>query len=345
MKKMNVRANVKAILLAFSIFILLMFSLCTGKGGGQSQAMGGIVAVDGSSTVYPITQAMAEEFQRANPGVKVTVGISGTGGGFKKFCNGETDISDASRPIKKSEIEACEKNGIDFIELPVAFDGISIVVNPGNDWVNCLKVSELREIWKPESRIKKWRDIRENFPDAEIELVGAGTDSGTFDYFTKAIVGEEHVQRSDYLASEDDNVLVKAVATEKYALGYFGYAYYKENKDKLKLVAIDDENPKNGDGCIYPSEETISKGLYQPLSRPIFIYVSKASADKPEVQAFVRFYMENAKSLVPETGYVPLPERAYELALKRFNKRKTGSIFSGGSQVGVSIEEILERES
>ena len=332
----------------FAIVFLLIFSLCTGKSGErpeQSTGLSGIVTIDGSSTVFPITQAIAEEFQIANPGIKVTVGISGTGGGFKKFCNGEVDINDASRPIRESEIEACEKNGISFIELPVAFDGIAVVANPANDWVSCLKVSELREIWKPGSKVKKWSDIRQGFPEGEIKLVGPGTDSGTFDYFTKAIVGEEHSQRSDYLASEDDNVLVQAVANEKYALGYFGYAYYAENKDKLKLIAVDDENPDNGNACVYPSEETISNGLYQPLSRPLFIYINRESADKPEVKAFVRFYLENAAKLVPEVGYVALPQKAYQLALKRFEERKTGSIFSGGSEVGVSIEEILEKES
>ena len=311
----------------------------------QTQKISGAIKVDGSSTVYPITEAAAEEFQKLYPGVRVTVGISGTGGGFKKFCNGETDISDASRPIKQKEIDACAAKGVDFIEIPIAFDGLSVVVNPANDWIGeGMNVAELREIWKPDSKVTKWSDVRPHWPEEKIFLVGADPDSGTFDYFTNAIVGKERASRSDYTASADDNVLVQAIAGEKYALGYFGYGYYVENQDKLKLVAIDDGNPNNGAGYIKPNPETISKGVYQPLSRPIFIYVSTKSADKPEIEEFVRFYLTDGRPLVKEVGYVRMPDKAYELGLKRFEERKTGSIFSGGSQVGVSIEELLARE-
>ncbi len=338
------------IVMAF-LLALIVAACGGGKAAPQKQGEGalqGLIQVDGSSTVYPITEAMAEEFQREHPNVRITVGISGTGGGFKKFCSGETDISDASRPIKPSEIEACKANGVEFIELPVAFDALSVVVNPQNDWVDYLTVEELRLIWAPESqgKITKWSQVRAGWPDEEMHLFGPGTDSGTFDYFTAAIVGKEGASRGDYQASEDDNVLVQGVANDKYALGYFGLAYYMENKDVLKAVPIDDGNPNNGDGPIPPSPETVLDGKYQPLSRPIFIYVSTKAAERPEVQAFIRFYLDptNAETLVPEVGYVPLPEKVYELALNRFEKRVTGSVFGGGSQVGVSLEELLQKE-
>ncbi len=338
------------IVMAF-LLALIVAACGGGKAAPQKQGEGalqGLIQIDGSSTVYPITEAMAEEFQREHPNVRITVGISGTGGGFKKFCSGEIDITDASRPIKPSEIEACKSNGVEFIELPVAFDALSIVVNPQNDWVDYLTVEELRLIWAPESqgKITKWSQVRAGWPDEEMHLFGPGTDSGTFDYFTAAIVGKEGASRGDYQASEDDNVLVQGVANDKYALGYFGLAYYLENKDVLKAVPIDDGNPSNGDGPIPPSPETVLNGTYQPLSRPIFIYVSTKAAERPEVQAFIRFYLDptNAEVLVPEVGYVPLPEKVYQLALNRFAKRVTGSVFGGGSQVGVSLEELLQKE-
>ncbi|MDI3531228.1 MAG: phosphate transport system substrate-binding protein [Candidatus Atribacteria bacterium] len=306
-----------------------------------------IVSIDGSSTVYPITEAVAEEFQMENRDIKVVVGISGTGGGFKRFCRGETDINDASRPIKASEIELCKENGIEYIELPIAFDGIAVVVNPANDWVDYLTVEELKKIWEPEAqgKVLYWSDIRPEWPKEKITLFGPGVDSGTFDYFTEAIVGEAGASRGDFIASEDDNVLVQGVSRDKYALGYFGFAYYLENQDVLKVVPIDDGVAENGEGPIEPTFETISKGLYQPLSRPLFIYVNKASADREEVQKFVHFYLENAKWLVEEIGYVALPDSAYELALKRFEERKTGTVFGGqGAKIGVSIEELLQME-
>jgi phosphate transport system substrate-binding protein len=307
-----------------------------------------MVKIDGSSTVYPITEAVAEEFLSAKRGrIRVTVGISGTGGGFKKFCRGETDISDASRPIKPSEVKLCRKNGIEYIELPIAYDGIAIIVNPHNEWVDYITVRELKKIWKPEAqgRVMKWSQARKGWPDKEIHLFGAGVDSGTYDYFTEAIVGKEGASRGDFTASEDDNVLVQGIATDRFALGFFGLAYYEENRDKLKLVPVDDGDDSNGKGPILPTPETVSKGIYQPLSRPIFIYVSKHSADKPEVKEFVEFYIKNAGMLSKEVGYIPLPEEAYGLVLKRFLNRVTGSIFAGeGSKVGIKIEDLLQKE-
>lgn len=313
-------------------------STTTTEGGAE---LSGNILIDGSSTVFPISEAVAEEFGLENPNVRVSVGVSGTGGGFKKFCAGETDISDASRPIKQSEIEQCQANGIEFIELPVAFDGLTVVVNPENDWATCMTVDELKMIWEPSAQgvITKWSQVRPDWPDETLSLYGPGTDSGTFDYFTDAIVGEEGASRGDYTASEDDNVLVQGVANDKYALGYFGFAYYIENQGKVKAVAID-----GGNGCVEPTVETINNGTYQPLSRPIFIYVSTKALERPEVEAFVNFYLDNAATLAEEVGYVGLPEKAYELAKERVAQRITGSVFSGGSQVGVSIEDLLAIE-
>lgn len=274
--------------------------------------LSGTVKIDGSSTVFPISEAVGEEFQKLHPNVRVTVGISGTGGGFKKFCAGETDISDASRPIKDSEKELCARNGITYEEFRVAFDGLSVMVNPQNNWVDYLTVAELKKIWEPNSTVKTWKDIRPNFPNEKIILAGADTDSGTFDYFTEVIVGKEKSSRSDYTASADDNVLVQAIAGEKYALGYFGYAYYVENVGKLKLVAID-----SGKGQVLPSEQTINDGTYKPLSRPLFIYAKKESLKRPEVKDFVKYYLTTGKELVPQVGYVKMPESVYEEALNR----------------------------
>jgi len=304
----------------------------------------GKVLVDGSSTVFPVSEAMAEEFQKANPNVRVTVGSSGTGGGFKKFCAGETDITGASRPIKPSEVELCKKNSIEYIELPIAFDGLSVVVNPKNTFVECLTVAELKKMWEPaaQGKVTNWNQIRPNFPNARLGLYGAGTDSGTYDYFTNAVVGEEGESRGDFTASEDDNTLVQGVSADQNGLGFFGYAYYSENKDKLKLVAID-----NGQGCVEPSPTTIADGTYQPLSRPEFIYVKKSATERPEVQAFTDFYLAptNAK-LVEQVGYVPLPTNTLEAVLARFKKGTTGSVFGGeGSQTGVKLEDLLRKES
>ncbi|NJO39377.1 MAG: PstS family phosphate ABC transporter substrate-binding protein [Cyanobacteria bacterium CRU_2_1] len=307
----------------------------------------GQIALDGSSTVFPISEAVSEEFQRANSGVQVTVGTSGTGGGFEKFCNGETDISNASRPIEQDEIEACESKGIEFIELPVAFDALSVVVHPQNDWAQCLTTEELKRIWEPaaQGQITNWNQVRPDFPDVPLALYGPGTDSGTFDYFTDAISGEEGESRGDYTASEDDNVLVQGVAGDRGAIGYFGYAYYEQNQDRVKLVGIDDGDSANGEGCVTPSAETVLDNTYQPLARPLFIYVSTKAAERPEVKAFVEFYMDEAnKQLIESTGYVPLSDPIYDKALARFQENKTGTVFEGGSAVGVSLEDLLEQE-
>ncbi|MDP3296432.1 MAG: PstS family phosphate ABC transporter substrate-binding protein [Thermodesulfovibrionia bacterium] len=303
-----------------------------------------IIKIDGSSTVYPITEAVAEEFQKAKKGsIKVTVGISGTGGGFKKFCRGETDISDASRPILKKEMDVCKEHGIEYIELPVAYDGLAVMVNPKNNWVKSMTVDELKKIWEPAAQgtITKWNQVRPEWPDAPLKLYGAGADSGTFDYFTEAIVGKAKSSRGDFTASEDDNVLVQGIAGDKNALGFFGLAYYEENKNKLKLVPI--VNPKTGKEVL-PTEQTVMDGTYQPLSRPIFIYVSKKAVEKPEIKEFVDYYMENAAKLVKQVKYVPLPAKAYKLVEERFAKRKTGTLFGGEAEVGVKIEDLLKRE-
>lgn len=309
----------------------------------SSAALSGEIKVDGSSTVFPITEAVGEEFGKQYKDVKVPVGISGTGGGFKKFCNKETDISDASRPIKGSEDELCKQNNVEYIELPVAYDGLAVLVNPKNDWVECLTVAELKKVWEPaaQGKITNWNQVRAGFPDRPLALYGAGTDSGTFDYFTEAIVGEAQASRGDYTPSEDDNVLVQGIYGDENALGYFGLAYYEQNADKLKLVAIDNNNGK----CVLPSLETVKDGSYQPLSRPLFIYVNKTSAERPEVKAFIQFYLANAAKLSQEVGYIPLPDEVYKLAQERFNKGTTGSVFGGkGPQVGVTLEELLKAE-
>ncbi|MCX7793829.1 MAG: PstS family phosphate ABC transporter substrate-binding protein [Thermodesulfovibrionales bacterium] len=327
-------------LLLLSLALMMMFTKTS-----ILHAQEKIVKIDGSSTVYPITEAVAEEFQKAKKGaVKVTVGISGTGGGFKKFCRGETDISNASRPILKKEIDACKEAGIEYIELPIAYDGLAVMVNPKNTWVDKMTVEELKKIWEPEAqgKIMKWNQVRPEWPDAPLKLYGAGVDSGTFDYFTEAIVGKAKASRGDFTASEDDNVLVQGIAGDRNALGFFGLAYYEENKDKLKLVAI--VNPKTGK-AVLPSMETVMDGSYQPLSRPLFIYVNKSAAEKPEVKEFVEFYLKNASKLVKQVKYVPLPERAYKLAEERFAKRKTGTMFGGEAEVGVKIEDLLKREA
>ncbi len=299
-----------------------------------------IVKIDGSSTVYPVTEAVAEEFQKAKKGaIKVTVGISGTGGGFKKFCRGETDISDASRPILEKEMQLCKENGIQYIELPVAYDGLAVMVNPKNNWVTSMTVAELKMLWEPaaQGKITKWNQIRKEWPDKKINLYGAGADSGTFDYFTEAITGKSKSSRGDFTASEDDNVLVQGIAGDLYSLGFFGLAYYEENHDKLKLVAID-----NGKGPVIPSEKTVKDGTYQPLSRPIFIYVNAKSAEKPEVKEFVEFYMKNAAKLVRQVKYIALPDAIYKKGLDRFQKKEIGTVFGGDAKIGATIDDLFK---
>ena len=312
---------------------------------GAQMAHADVVKVDGSSTVYPITEAVAEEFQKAKKNaIKVTVGISGTGGGFKKFCRGEIDIANASRPILKKEMADCKAAGVEYIELPVAFDALTVVMNPKNTFLKELTVEQLKAIWEPaaQGKIARWNQVNPAWPDAPIKLFGAGSDSGTFDYFTEAIVGKAKSSRGDYAASEDDNILVQGVSRDVNAIGYFGYAYYAENTGKLKAVPIVE---KAGKPAVLPSEESVIKGTYQPLSRPIFIYINPKSLDKPEVREFVEFYMKNASKLTKEVKYVPLPAKAYTVNMEHIDKKKTGTVFGGTAEVGITIEELQKREA
>ncbi|MDO9204767.1 MAG: PstS family phosphate ABC transporter substrate-binding protein [Methylotenera sp.] len=299
-----------------------------------------IIKIDGSSTVYPISEAMAEEFQKATK-IKVTVGESGTGSGFKKFCRGETDISDASRPIAQKEIDACKEAGIQFIELPIAFDALTVVVNTKNDWVKSLSVDELKKIWEPKSSIKNWKQVNAAYPDKAMPLFAPGTASGTFDYFTEAVNGKSKSSRTDFTPSEDDNVLVQGVAGNVGGLAYFGMAYYEENKDKLRAIPI---SAKAGGPAILPSVKTVEDGSYQPLARPIFIYVNAtAAAFKPEVKAFVNFYLENAPKLVAEVKYVPLPTEDYDAVKAHFKAMKPGTGFGGKNEVGIKVKDLINR--
>ena len=320
-------------------------------GGGSSEsaasnAAPAVIQLDGSSTVFPISEAVAEEFQKANPGIRVTVGISGTGGGFQKFCRGETDISDASRPIRPTEIETCQKAGIEYIELPIAYDGLAVVVNPKNTWATSITVAELKTLWSPDAqgKVLRWSQVRSSWPNREVRLFGAGVDSGTYDYFTEAVVGKEGASRGDFTSSEDDNVLVQGVSSDELALGFLPFAYVEQNQDKLKLVPVDDGKAENGSGPLSPSAETVRNGTYQPLSRPLFIYVAKKAAERPEVQKFVDAYF-GASALIREVGYVELTPQIYDLAKKHFAERKVGTAFgAGGSQVGLTLEQLLTRE-
>ena len=331
------------------LFVSVLIVSC---GGGQTSSTGGgaaapsVIQIDGSSTVFPISEAVAEEFQKANTSVRVTVGISGTGGGFQKFCRGETDISNASRPISKSEIEACSKAGIEYIELPVAFDGLALVVNPKNSWATSITIAELKKLWAPEAqgKIMRWNQVRAGWPDREIHLFGAGVDSGTYDYFTEATVGKQGASRGDFTSSEDDNVLVQGVSSDELALGFIPLAYVEQNKAAMKIVPVEDGNKENGDGPIVPTAETVRNGTYQPLSRPLFVYVARKAADRPEIQKFVESYF-TAEALLREVGYVELTPQIYDLAKKHFADRRVGTAFgSGESQVGLTLEKLLARE-
>jgi phosphate transport system substrate-binding protein len=299
----------------------------SGSGAGpDTPRLSGAIPIDGSSTVFPLTEAVAEEFRKQQPGVQVTVGISGTGGGFQKFCNGETVVQDASRPITASEVQACAAKGVEYIEVPVAYDGLSVVVHPQNTWATCMTVAELKKLWEPAAQgvITKWNQIRPDWPDATIKLFGAGTDSGTFDYFTEVINGKAKDSRGDFTPSEDDNVLVQGVAGDRNALGFFGLAYLEENKNRIKGVQVD-----GGKGCVAPGAATVENGTYVPLSRPLFIYIRKADAARPEVKAFVDFYIKNASKLAQEVGYVKFPDAVYPLMKTRWESGRTGSTFSG----------------
>ncbi len=309
----------------FLLGVILLISACGNNEKNKETSQGevkisGSISVDGSSTVYPITEAVAEEFRKEYPDVKVTVGLSGTGGGFKKFSRGEIDINDASRTIKEEEINSCKENNIDYIELEVAYDGLVVTVNPQNDWVNDITVAELKKIWEPEAqgKIKYWNQVRPEWPKEEIHLYGAGVESGTYDYFTEAIVGKSHSSRGDYTGSEDDNVLVQGVAGDKLALGFFGLAYYEENKTKLKPIPVDDQNDANGKGAILPSQETVLNKSYSPLSRPLFIYVNSKAVARPETIAFINFYLSSAAELSKAVGFVPLRPEEYKAQQDKF---------------------------
>jgi phosphate transport system substrate-binding protein len=297
------------------------------------------IKIDGSSTVFPISEVAAEEFQKSKAGsIKVTVGVSGTGGGFKKFCSGQTDISNASRPILTKEVEACRAKGIRYIELPIAFDALTVVVNPENTWANSLSIEQLKKIWEPgaQGKITNWNQINSRFPNQPLKLFGPGSASGTFDYFTEAVNGKAKASRTDFTASEDDNVLVNGVSKDKGGMGYFGMAYYEANKSKLKALKI---------GGVAPSVETVKNGKYTPLSRPLFIYVNATAAGKPHIKEFVSFYLKNAAQFATQTRYVSLPDAAYTTAIKHFDNKRTGSVFGGKEAVGITIEELMSRDA
>ena len=329
---------------SFTIKSLLTTSALAFLGAMPLAGIAQVVKIDGSSTVYPVTEAVAEEFQKANKGLKVTVGVSGTGGGFKKFCRGETDISNASRPISASEMADCKKIGVEYFELPVAFDALTVVINPKNAWLKQATVAELKKMWEPaaQGKVMRWNQINPAWPDQPMKLFGAGSDSGTFDYFTEAIVGKSKSSRGDFTASEDDNVLVQGVAGDVNALGYFGFAYYAENTNKLKALPIVE---KDGKPAVSPSAETVIAGTYQPLARPIFIYINAKSLTKPEVKKFVDFYMAQGAKMAKEVKYVPLPAGIYTANIKHIVDNKKGTIFGGKNEVGISIEELVKREA
>ena len=312
---------------------------------GLLHAEPALIKIDGSSTVYPITEAVAEDFQKSkNNSVRVTVGISGTGGGFKKFCRGETDISDASRPITKKEMEDCKAAGIEYMEFPVAYDALTVVINPKNTWAKEMTVEQLKAIWEPaaQGKITSWKQVNPAWPDQPLKLFGPGADSGTFEYFTEAVNGKSKATRGDFTASEDDNVLVQGVSRDVGALGYFGFAYYTENKDKLAAVSV---IASAGKPAVSPSMETVVNGTYQPLARPIFIYVNTKSAERPEIKEFVEYYMKNGEKLTQEVKYVALPAKAYAYNVDQFAKKAMGTKFGGENKVGMTIEDLMKLEA
>lgn len=318
----------------------LVMSVLIGTAGLASAQS--IIKIDGSSTVYPITKAVANKFEITKKNTtKVSVDISGSSGGFKKFCRGEIDIVNASRPILKNEIKDCKNSRVQYVEIPVAYDALTVAINPGNYWSTAMTVAELKKIWEPaaQGKVTKWNQINPAWPDEVFKLYGADTDSGTFDYFTEAIVGKARSSRTDFTESENDNLLVDGVASDKNGLGFFGFAYYTENQNKVTAVAID-----SGEGAVSPSVETVENGSYQPLSRPIFIYVNIKASEKPEVKGFVEFYMKNALLIVKEVKFFPLPPRAYTTMLEHFNKKRVGTVFDGISVVGLTIDELIRRE-
>jgi phosphate transport system substrate-binding protein len=327
--------------------VITALSGCYGEGSSDGRidpANAPVIKIDGSSTVFPVAEAVAEEFQLSERGAaRVTVGLSGTGGGFKKLCRGDTDIANASRPILLEEMEACRKTGIEYMELPVAFDAITVVVNPKNDWVKSISIEDLKKIWEPaaQGKILRWNQVRPEWPDAPLMLFGPGADSGTFDYFTEAVVGKAKSSRGDYTASEDDNVLVQGVEHNTNALGYFGFAYYVSHQARMKAIPIEQPNGKP----LLPTITTVTNGTYQPLARPLFIYPSAAAAKRPEVRRLLDFYLQHGPELVQEVGFVPLPAEATALAQKFLEEHRLGTVFGGHPEVGVRIEELLAREA
>lgn len=315
---------------------LMALAVATALGSTAAEAA---VQIDGSSTVFPITEAVAEDFQRKTK-TKVTVGISGTGGGFKKFCRGDIQISNASRPILKKEIDDCTAKGIQFVELPVAYDALTVVLNKNNTWVKQLTVDELKKVWENGSTVKSWKQVNSSYPDQPLKLYGPGADSGTFDYFTEAINGKAKSSRGDYTASEDDNVLVTGVSRDQGGLGYFGLAYYVENQDKLRAAPIVAKGGKEG---VLPSEETVKNGTYQPLARPLFIYINAKFLQDKEVRAYIEYYLNNVTELAREVKYIPLPAAELSAVKAHWLSGKTGSGFGGVPEVGVKIEDLLKR--
>ncbi len=322
-----------------TIGVALILGAC-----GSSQVKQQPIKIDGSSTVYPITQKLVEKFNATDkPNVEVSASFSGTGGGFKKFCAGETDINNASRPILKEEMETCKQNKISYIELPIGFDALSIVVNQANTWATDITVGELAKMWGAEGqgKITKWNQVRSSWPDQPLQLFGPGTDSGTYDYFTEAIVGKKKATRSDYIASEDDDVLAQGVSNDVNALGYFGYAYYVENKDKLKSLAVD-----SGNGPVLPTKTAVEQAKYQPLARPLFIYVNAVSAqNNPLMNEFIEFYMNNAQAAVNSVGYVAFGEESYMKLYRNYHKTKVGTVFGGEAQLNLTIYEVLTKRT
>lgn len=338
----------KAWRLAAIALVSSLPAVLAGCGGKDGAPRGGrnapVIKIDGSSTVFPIAEAVAEEFQLEERGaVRVTVGLSGTGGGFKKLCRGDVDISNASRPILEDEMAACRAAGIGFMELPVAFDAVTVVVNPKNDWIESMTIADLNKIWQPaaQGKITRWNQVRPEWPDAPLMLFGPGADSGTFDYFSEAVMGKAKASRGDYTASEDDNVLVQGVEHNKNALGYFGFAHYISHKERMRVVPIE----KDDGTLLSPSLASVTDGTYQPLSRPLFIYVSAKSVQRPEVRKLIEFYLTEGPALAAQVGFVPLPDQAAQTALKHFRDGRLGTVFGGVPEVGVTIEDLLKRDA
>jgi phosphate transport system substrate-binding protein len=324
----------------------MLFTGC-GPAAGVPAAGGGLsgkIEIDGSSTVFKLTQAVAQEFNKLNRGVAIKVDKSGTGGGFQKFVEGSLDICDASRPIQEPEMQKCQANGVEYIELPVCFDALTVAVNEKNDWCRDMTVAELKQLWAPDSKVARWNEIRSTWPDAKITLFGAGTDSGTFEYFTEAIVGKKNASRSDYTASEDDNVIVLGIEGDKNALGYLPYAYYAPREATLNAVAISwDKNPRGAEPVL-PSRQTVEAAQYNPLARPLFIYVNRKAAERAEVKAFIEFYLANGVKMAERVKYIPLQAAEYDLARSRFDQLQSGTAFGGHTEFGLTIEELLSRQ-